>query len=141
MEVNYLIADIPQKAIIEHGGKILIVQDDKGKWQLPGGRLHIGEQPVEGLKREIKEELDVEIEPIRIFDIFVFTSASGRSHFVVVWICKLFGSGENIKSGHEEVRDFKWVSSAMELDELQEDTRRYPMWQEYKETLKKFFTT
>lgn len=137
-EQNHLIADIPEKAIIEHNGKILIVCNDEGKWQLPGGRLHIGEQPVEGLKREIKEELGIDIEPLRIFDAFVFTSASGKHHYTTVWLCKPIKNNTAIsKRDEKEVHDFKWISSAEELEELQSASTQ--MWQEYKEVLKKFF--
>lgn len=135
-EQSHLIADIPQKAIIEHNGKVLIVCSDEGKWQLPGGRLHVGEQPKEGLKREIKEELGVEIEPIGIFDACVFTTASGKNHCVIVWLCKLRGDDTEFSQRDEkEVQDFKWITSVEELEQLPSATQ---MWQEYKEILKRF---
>ena len=46
--------------------KILITQRGKGmsfegKWEFPGGKVEEGEEPKEALKREIKEELCLEI--------------------------------------------------------------------------------
>ena len=35
--------------------------DFKGGWEFPGGKIEDGETPKEALKREIKEELDIEI--------------------------------------------------------------------------------
>lgn len=53
-------------AIIKNNGMILATQrgygEMKGGWEFPGGKLEPGENSVEALKREIKEELDTEIE-------------------------------------------------------------------------------
>ena len=61
---EHFIGNIGQKAIITDGNKVLIVRDvwDEAKWDLPGGRLHKNETLVEGLKREVLEEMGVEIE-------------------------------------------------------------------------------
>jgi ADP-ribose pyrophosphatase YjhB (NUDIX family) len=52
--------------IPDNQGRILMTvrakEPDKGKLDLPGGFLQLGEHPDEGAKREIKEELGVEIE-------------------------------------------------------------------------------
>lgn len=40
--------------------KFLIVQEDNGLWELPGGGLDWGESPRVGLKREIKEEMGLD---------------------------------------------------------------------------------
>ena len=53
-------------AIIKNNGMILATQrgygEVKGGCEFPGGKLEPGENSVEALKREIKEELDTEIE-------------------------------------------------------------------------------
>lgn len=53
-------------AIIVRGGKVFATQrgygEWKGWWEFPGGKMEVGESPVEALKREIREELDAEIE-------------------------------------------------------------------------------
>jgi len=53
-------------AIIEHKGRILCTQRSESmtlplKWEFPGGKIHDGESPEECLKRELREELGVEI--------------------------------------------------------------------------------
>ena len=54
-------------AVIERGGKVLIArrkQGDRfeGRWEFPGGKIETGESPEESLRRELREELGVEIE-------------------------------------------------------------------------------
>ncbi|MFI5294476.1 MAG: 8-oxo-dGTP diphosphatase MutT [Thermodesulfovibrionales bacterium] len=53
--------------VIERDGKVLIVRRMKGdklgnKWEFPGGKLESGETPEEALRRELREELDIETE-------------------------------------------------------------------------------
>lgn len=53
-------------AIIIQDGKVFATQRGYGEWQgwweFPGGKIEPGECPQDALKREIKEELDAEIE-------------------------------------------------------------------------------
>lgn len=53
-------------AIIINNKQILATQRGYGEfkdgWEFPGGKLELGETPQEALEREIKEELDTEIE-------------------------------------------------------------------------------
>jgi len=52
-------------AIIRKGDKIFATQrgygDWKDWWEFPGGKVEAGESPVQALRREIREELDAEI--------------------------------------------------------------------------------
>ena len=53
-------------AIIKNDNEIFATQrgygDFKGGWEFPGGKIEAGENPEQALRREIKEELTVEIE-------------------------------------------------------------------------------
>lgn len=56
-------------AIILINGKTLVVQRSEKmklplKWEFPGGKIEKGESEVDCIKREIKEELNIEIELI-----------------------------------------------------------------------------
>ena len=53
-------------AVIIKDGKVFATQRGYGEWQgwweFPGGKIEVGESPQEALVREIREELDAEIE-------------------------------------------------------------------------------
>ncbi|MBN1140392.1 MAG: (deoxy)nucleoside triphosphate pyrophosphohydrolase [Deltaproteobacteria bacterium] len=61
-------------AVLRKDGRILITRRPEGKrhagfWEFPGGKLEDGETPPEGLRREIAEELGLEIEVLEIFEV------------------------------------------------------------------------
>lgn len=53
-------------AVLVVGGRALVTvrarEPEKGRIDVPGGFLHLEEHPIDGLKREVKEELGVEID-------------------------------------------------------------------------------
>lgn len=55
-------------AVIEHDGKILCMQRNKGKFdyvsykfEFPGGKVEAGEERHTALERELREEMDMDI--------------------------------------------------------------------------------
>ncbi len=56
--------------VILLGKRLIIAQRKKGDhleghWEFPGGKIEPGEEPEEALVREIKEELGIEVKPVR----------------------------------------------------------------------------
>ena len=97
-------------AVLEKDGKILIAKRKRGsvlggKWEFPGGKIEPGETPQICLKRELKEEFDIETE---IGDFFC--SSKFRYSFVPIELLvykATYISGELKLSEHD---DMKWVS-------------------------------
>lgn len=59
--------DVVAAVIENEAGKILVAKRKQGKklggfWEFPGGKIEEGETPQDSLKRELQEEMNVEIE-------------------------------------------------------------------------------
>ena len=103
-------------AIIIHENKIFATQRGYGEfkdgWEFPGGKIEPGETPQEALVREIKEELDIEIE---VKD-FLETVEYDYPEFHLSMDCFfcVIRSGELVLKEHEAA---KWLT-AEKLDSV-----------------------
>jgi len=84
----------------------------RGHWDLPGGFLDEAEEPVEGLRREFREETGLAVEPVELFRIDIEPYA-GRHVFSVTWIVQ--GDGEPVAA--DDVDELRWFTR----DELPEE--------------------
>ncbi len=97
-------------ALVRERGRILVTQRKEGSshgllWEFPGGKVEEGEDPREALKRELREELDVEADAGRMFDA-VF-------HFYPEYPILLLVYGCRIDKGSLKpigCRDLRWVT-------------------------------
>lgn len=106
--------------MIVSGGRALITKrgrdPEKGRYDVPGGFLQAGEDVLDGLRREIKEELGVEIE----VDFGDFVHAIPHEygdegdHVLAMGFLARLASGEPRPA--DDVEEIRWVS----LDELDE---------------------
>lgn len=65
------------KSVKENGEPVVFATqrgygDLKGGWEFPGGKIEENETPQQALKREIKEELDTEIEVGELIDVIEY---------------------------------------------------------------------
>ncbi|MBQ8814595.1 MAG: (deoxy)nucleoside triphosphate pyrophosphohydrolase [Lachnospiraceae bacterium] len=96
-------------AIIVHEDRILATQrgygDFKDGWEFPGGKVEENETPQEALVREIKEELDAEIEVGELLDTVEYDYP--KFHLSMdCFICTV-KSGELVLKEHEAA---KWLT-------------------------------
>ncbi|OGP95130.1 MAG: hypothetical protein A2157_06695 [Deltaproteobacteria bacterium RBG_16_47_11] len=104
-------------ALITAQGKILVTQRKPGDshgllWEFPGGKVKEGEEPREALRRELKEELDVEVEPRMIFDA-AFYSYPEYPILLLVYHCRIEKGSLKPIGCH----DLRWVN-LLELETL-----------------------
>ncbi len=81
--------------VIDRGRALLIRRGKeplKGEWSIPGGMLELGEELAEGVRRELKEETGVDVEPLECILVFDRITREGRRvkyHYVVVdYVCR-----------------------------------------------------
>lgn len=96
-------------AIIIEKEKVFATQRGYGEfkdgWEFPGGKIELGEIPEAAIVREIKEELDTEIEVVKLFDTVEYDYP--QFHLSMdCFICKI-KSGDLVLKEHEAA---KWLT-------------------------------
>jgi len=104
--------EVAVAGIISNGDKVLLTKRalplvDGGKWCLPGGHVNKWERAEECVKREVKEEVNLNCDGVRL--LFVHEEFVKRLNLhAVVFVYSLDVSG--VIEGNIEVSDFKWFS-------------------------------
>ena len=121
---QHFLGNVAQKAIIEKDGKIFVARGIGDKvWEFPGGRLHMGEEPVEGIAREVKEELGLTITNITPFKIEKSFHFKSNMHQVfIAYRCTC--DDVALKVDSSEVEEWKWIS--------REELKNLPMFDDCK---------
>ena len=72
-------------------GRVVLLQNDRDEWELPGGQIELGESPAQCLSREIQEELRLQVEVKQPLDAYLFEVTPGLYVFIVTYECTLIG--------------------------------------------------
>lgn len=109
--------------IVNREGKVFLskrgdkAQNEKGKWELPGGALEFGETFEETIIREMKEEFDITVEIMDTLEPFNHRIPDEHQHWVALcFICKLISGTPKILEPHKSTQ-IRWFAIS-ELDKL-----------------------
>lgn len=134
MQKDHYRGEITQKVLITDGEKVLIIRgvDEKG-WDFPGGRIHFNEKPLEGVKREILEELSIDIkdEQISLKKIDFVQYPDTDLRFMAVYRCVLPEIPE-VNHQVEEIKEYRWISK--------EEIDNFDLYPEFRSILEEFFS-
>lgn len=97
---------------VDERGRVLLARrahdPRRDLWDLPGGFLEEGEHPLEGLRRELREETGLEVEPRDFLGVFMDRYGGGddaHATLNLVWTARI-GSGE--PEAADDVSELRW---------------------------------
>lgn len=100
--------------IILDEGRVLIIkrafEPSKGRWSIPGGVVELGEKVRDAAKREVHEELGLEVEikdVVDVLDNVVYEGERIKYHFVLVDFWAVVKGGQ-LRLSHECL-DAQWI--------------------------------
>lgn len=100
------------KGFIVRKNKLFVIKRAKddvqkpGIWEIPGGRLEVGEDPILGLMREIREETGFYVKVIYPMTVRHFTRQDGQIITMLIFLCKPIGGYPKLSEEHS---NFKWM--------------------------------
>lgn len=100
--------------VVISGDRVLLIRRGKeplkGEWSIPGGMVELGETLTAGVRREIKEETGLEVEPLEVIAMFDRIQRNGsrvQYHYVIIdYVCRRKGGR---LSPATDVVDARWV--------------------------------
>jgi ADP-ribose pyrophosphatase YjhB (NUDIX family) len=103
-------------ALVEDGdGRVLLArraaEPFKGRWDIPGGFLEEGEHPLDGLRRELREETGLEVEPREFLGVWMDRyggESTAEATLNLYWTARV-QSGEALAA--DDVDDLRWFQA------------------------------
>ena len=99
---------ISVKGVLIHQSRVLLLLNERGEWDLPGGRPDPGEDHRAALAREMHEEAGLTVEVGKPLDEHLFEVLPGRFVRILPFACRLI-SDCKVAWSHEHL-DARWIA-------------------------------
>jgi mutator protein MutT len=103
------------KGVVVQHGKVLLVHNERDEWELPGGKIDVGETPEACLVREVEEEVGWQVQVGPILDAWLYHIREGRDVLIVTYGCATNAAGP---PGLSEEHSASRVFDESEIGEL-----------------------
>lgn len=131
--------DNSAKCIVKNGNHVLVVRRGKGSageglWDLPGGHIKEGEKPEDGVRREVMEEVGLELEKVsKVSDVKLDWPEKGVKSKMMIYKADAKGAGNDVylnpssnnpdehywqQLPRPEHTEYKWVLYKDELERM-----------------------
>jgi 8-oxo-dGTP diphosphatase len=90
----------------DHDRALLIRRRDNGHWEPPGGILELGEEIIDGLRREVAEETGLQVEPSALTGVY-----KNMSQGIIALVFRCHETGGRLTTA-SETAEVRWASRA-----------------------------
>ena len=77
--------EISAKGVGMYENRVLLMANDRGEWELPGGRIEVGESPEEAVGREWREETGLTVVVGGILDAGFFAPTAEKTVLLLIY--------------------------------------------------------
>lgn len=95
---------------------LMQLRTDFNAWDFPGGTMEIDETIEEAAKRELKEETNLDLDEIKVLDVFSGEKTyrkypNGDELYVVSILCDVVKYHGDLKINDDESKQLKWIKT------------------------------
>ena len=90
------------KGVAVQGGGVLLLENERNEWELPGGKLELAEDPADCVVREIREETGWEVTAGPLLDCWQYHIREGIDVVIVTYGCQVLSTDPPLVSNEHK---------------------------------------
>jgi 8-oxo-dGTP pyrophosphatase MutT (NUDIX family) len=90
------------KGVTVQNGRVLLLENERNEWELPGGKLELGENPPHCVVREIGEETGWQVTAGPLLDCWQYHIRTGSDVVIVTYGCHVLSTDPPVVSNEHK---------------------------------------